>query len=459
MSSAARIEELQKKFDENPRRYFAPLANECRKAGDLDAAIAICRAHLPQQPGHMSGHIVYGQALFEAGELAEARSVFETALGLDPENLIALRHMGDISARSGDIEGARQWYRRVLETDPRNEEIQQLLASLGGEPAATPDSEPARDLPTLMDPELVAAAAEGIEEGPVGGLEPTVVELADAAPGAPSDEAAPPELLDFEPTSFGATASLPQEEVPPSLETAVPTAGPEAPSLDTDFALDGFEATTFEAPVVPVAPEAGIDREEEIFPAESPAAMPPLDLEATGFGATGLEPTGIAIPEPEPAPRQDAFATETMAELYLQQGYRDRALDVYRQLVAQNPGDLALRERMERVERAAPSPAAAEFAMEEIDQAGEDLPLELPGGIEPAEPVVHGLPTAMEPALVAAAAEAVSPAPSAGPTIREFLAALATGQPLPRPRRRIWPRRQSTWCRSWRASRRRRPAG
>ena len=64
MASSARIEELEKKFNENPRRYFAPLANEYRKAGDVQQAIAICRTYVPQQPGHMSGHIVFGQALF-----------------------------------------------------------------------------------------------------------------------------------------------------------------------------------------------------------------------------------------------------------------------------------------------------------------------------------------------------------------------------------------------------------
>ena len=32
---------------------------------DLEQAIFICQEFLPQQPGHMSGHIVYGQALFE----------------------------------------------------------------------------------------------------------------------------------------------------------------------------------------------------------------------------------------------------------------------------------------------------------------------------------------------------------------------------------------------------------
>src|SRR5437868_7516792 len=114
-ASSARIDELRKKFDENPRRYFAPLANEYRKAGDLEQAIFICQEYLPQQPGHMSGHIVYGQALYEAARLEEARGVFETALSLDPENLIALRHLGDIAKQTDDFAGARSWYLRVLE--------------------------------------------------------------------------------------------------------------------------------------------------------------------------------------------------------------------------------------------------------------------------------------------------------------------------------------------------------
>ena len=49
MPNSARIDELQKKFYENPRRYFAPLADEYRKAGDLQGAIELCRTHLAQQ--------------------------------------------------------------------------------------------------------------------------------------------------------------------------------------------------------------------------------------------------------------------------------------------------------------------------------------------------------------------------------------------------------------------------
>ncbi|MDQ6888248.1 MAG: hypothetical protein M3068_13310, partial [Gemmatimonadota bacterium] len=40
----------------------------------------------------------------------------------------------------------------------------------------------------------------------------------------------------------------------------------------------------------------------------------------------------------------------TMAELYLRQGFRDRALEIYRQLQAQNPGSAALRERVRQLE-------------------------------------------------------------------------------------------------------------
>src|SRR5688572_23738941 len=130
MQSSPRIEELRQKFHENPRRYFAPLANEYRKAGDPEQAIAICRAHLAQQPGHMSGHVVYGQALYDAGRMDEAGVVFQQALALDPENIIVLRHLGDIARRRGEVAQARSWYSRALDGDPNDAEIGAYLAEL-----------------------------------------------------------------------------------------------------------------------------------------------------------------------------------------------------------------------------------------------------------------------------------------------------------------------------------------
>ncbi len=126
----ARVDELKKRYEENPRRFFAPLANEYRKAGELEAAIDLCRTHLEEQPGHLSGHIVYGQALYESQRAGDAKAAFESALTLDPENLIALRHLGDIARGEGDASTATHWYQRVLDADPRNDEVIALIAAL-----------------------------------------------------------------------------------------------------------------------------------------------------------------------------------------------------------------------------------------------------------------------------------------------------------------------------------------
>ena len=128
MSSSARLDELKKRYDENPRRFFAPLANEFRKAGNLNMAIGLCERHLAEQPSNMNGHVVYGQALFEAGRYDDSRATFSTAIALDPENLIALRHLGDLARLQGDPAAARGWFRRILDADPRNEDVLGVLA-------------------------------------------------------------------------------------------------------------------------------------------------------------------------------------------------------------------------------------------------------------------------------------------------------------------------------------------
>ena len=143
MANSALIEDLRKQFAENPRRVFARLANEYRKSGDLDVAIEICRAHVPLQPTYISGYIVLGQALFERGQPEEARSTFETALTLDPENLIALRQLGDIARASGDLDAARGWYHKLLEVDPQNDEITAQLEALDAPTHATNSPAPA----------------------------------------------------------------------------------------------------------------------------------------------------------------------------------------------------------------------------------------------------------------------------------------------------------------------------
>lgn len=132
MTATNRVDELRKRYHENPKKFFAPFANELRKTGQIDRALLILQKHLGEQPASMNGFVVYGQCLFETGRLEEARQPFELALGLDPENLIALRHLGDIARLGGDKEAARGWYARVLELDRRNDEVLALMQEVGG---------------------------------------------------------------------------------------------------------------------------------------------------------------------------------------------------------------------------------------------------------------------------------------------------------------------------------------
>ena len=224
MSSSARIDELRKKFDENPRRYFAPLANEYRKVGDFDQAIFICQEYLPQQPGHMSGHIVFGQALFEAKRLPEARTVFETALTLDPENLIALRHLADISRDLGETTAARGWYERVLQADPRNEEIAAIMSSMpaAGSPATTgipPAPPPPPPPPARLSGELSRGASS---EAPA----PEKLTL-DEAPTVEVNVTPEPSTLEgFETTSHEGLLDIPSGGMLGLEPTAAPSQTP-----------------------------------------------------------------------------------------------------------------------------------------------------------------------------------------------------------------------------------------
>src|SRR5205807_9843604 len=62
-------------------------------------------------------------------------------------------------------------------------------------------------------------------------------------------------------------------------------------------------------------------------------------------------PKAAAVPEASAERATAPFVTETMAQLYLEQGHRAEAIDIYRQLVAARPTDAALRGRLEAIEQ------------------------------------------------------------------------------------------------------------
>ena len=270
MGTSARIDELRKKFDENPRRYFAPLANEYRKAGDLEQAIFICQEYLPQQPGHMSGHIVYGQALYDSGREEEAKAVFETALSLDPENLIALKHLGDIARASGDTAGARGWYQRVLDADPRNDEITALVASLGPQSGSTPNvaAAPRERFTPLSNAVIETATDSDPYVGDSSAYAAEMPEIETSEIEKSEDALLPSEYelssLDEAPISHGARDEMDVPPLPPSHPAPAATT-PDDGLLDLDdFSLGTpVGATAPDEPAVAASP-IGLDGDVNI---------------------------------------------------------------------------------------------------------------------------------------------------------------------------------------------------
>jgi len=372
----ARLDELERKFEENPRRYFAPLANEYRKAGDARRAAELCRSQLPEIPGHISGHIVLGQALFDAGDHSASREALETALALDPDNIVALRYLGDIAWATGEHAQAEVWYSRTIEADPYNEAAQAALESLravnaagatlpdpdGDEEGAEADAEPLVEPPVepaAYEPLVEAVADEPLVEALV---DEQVVEAPAAEPLVEAPAAEPPgddtgETAEFagDLTVSAAPASgLPEpepavEESPlePAVEaTAEESAGDEAPEIVVEETSPEAASEEPSAEVVIEEPAPESVREE---PSTEPAAVDRFDVDAH--------------PEPGPAAAEDQlqaeervmeaaapFVTETMADLYLEQGYPHEALELLLQLSEQRPSDEELRHKVERIE-------------------------------------------------------------------------------------------------------------
>lgn len=366
MAATARIDELRARFDENPRRYFAPLANEYRKAGDPETAIAICRTQLARYPAHMSGHVVLGQALHDTGQLAPARQAFSDALTLDPENLIALHALGDLARAAGDDAEARRWYARILDADPHNEEVAAELARLR-RPAPVEPGTPLADwtaTASVARDEVDTAefvTGWGVDEGASAALvpgKPDALPLELAPPAAPPPHAAHPsgaplaatpdenpEPLALEPLDWGALDLVVPE--PAELHGSPPDRLPDLPRQE------GPLASVERPDEEPESPAVGLD----LAPPDS--MLPPVledALEAPLLGET--------------------FVTETMAGLLLQQGHREQALAVYARLVAQRPDDAALRARVAQLREGAPAPDATvgEATGQSVGSPGEPSP-------------------------------------------------------------------------------------
>jgi hypothetical protein len=103
-----------------------------------------------------------------------------------------------------------------------------------------------------------------------------------------------------------------------------------------------FAEPFYESDVAPTHPKAQVPSTRPVTQAPPPPSVPPEALAAL---ETVLE--AAASPEEATTP---PLASSTLAELYYRQGLTDRAIDVYRQLLAAEPGNDKVRDRLAQLE-------------------------------------------------------------------------------------------------------------
>lgn len=170
---------LERRHAENPEgRFFVPLADRCRKLGDLDRAERLLREGLQRLPDYVSARIVLAQCLADAKRTDEAAGEFRSVLAVDPQNLLALRGLGKLAAAAGEQQEAIRWYGELFAVDPMNEDARAALEELRTQPEAPPGADVAgEDLP---DPHFEEVFEEVFEQPQEPGAElatETIAEL------------------------------------------------------------------------------------------------------------------------------------------------------------------------------------------------------------------------------------------------------------------------------------------
>jgi tetratricopeptide (TPR) repeat protein len=158
-----RILELRDRIRTTPAPFlYAQLAEEYRRARDVEEAVTTCRECLAKYPAYLSVRVILGRALAERGDLAAAAAEFTQVLGGAPDNLTATRDLAEVELRLGHPDRALEQFRRALalvrddtELEGRVETLARLLAS--GVTAETAALASTRALPSVERDTAVAS--------------------------------------------------------------------------------------------------------------------------------------------------------------------------------------------------------------------------------------------------------------------------------------------------------------
>ena len=144
MADNQRIEDLRRRVQKDPTSIaFAQLAEELRRAGQLQESVDACRAGLAIHPSYLSARVTLGRALLELNDIDHAAEELGIVLKSAPENLAAIRGLGEIHHRNGDLTAALAQYRAALALARNDPDLQETVAQLTRELEPASASDPA----------------------------------------------------------------------------------------------------------------------------------------------------------------------------------------------------------------------------------------------------------------------------------------------------------------------------
>ncbi len=292
------IAKLRERVEKDPQsKLFVPLAEEYKKAGMLDEAIEVLRRGLEQQPNYMSARVSLGKIYLEKGMITEAQEEFERVIAAIPDNLFSHRKLSDIYYSQGNKAKAIEECNIILSLNSSDIEARNLLDLLK-------DTEESREEATLKE-------AEGVSTEAVAPVE---------------EEMQPMDIL--------------KEEVKSAIPEKQEGITPEVTTEDFQFpeGLSIRDNELEESKTLIFGKAEGIMEETE-------------DVAIEEKGAFEEEPV-IAEPIIEPVEEEasttdeeDAIPTGTMADVYISQGYYDKALNIYREILGKQPDNRHILQR------------------------------------------------------------------------------------------------------------------
>ncbi len=106
--ASGRIETLRKKLQDDPgSKLFIQLAEEYRKNGEFEDALAVCLKGLEENPCYHSARASLGRLYLEMGKPEEAIKELQRVLHEVPDNLLAKRLLDGIRSSSDPVKSPR----------------------------------------------------------------------------------------------------------------------------------------------------------------------------------------------------------------------------------------------------------------------------------------------------------------------------------------------------------------